>query len=37
MTINTLGYATHSAKDELVPFSFERREPRPEDVLIDIL
>ena len=37
MTINTFGYAAHSAKDELVPFSFERREPRPEDVLIDIL
>lgn len=31
------GYATHSAKDELVPFSFERRVPGPEDVLIDIL
>jgi len=37
MTISTFGYAAHSAKDELVPFSFERREPRPEDVLIDIL
>lgn len=31
------GYATHSATDELLPFSFERREPRLEDVVIDIL
>lgn len=31
------GYAAHSATSELVPFSFERREPRPEDVAIDIL
>ena len=31
------GYAAPSATDKLVPFSFERREPRPEDVVIDIL
>ena len=31
------GYANHSATSELVPFSFERREPRPEDVAIEIL
>lgn len=31
------GYVTHSSQDELVPFSFERREPRSEDVVIDIL
>jgi len=35
--MKTLGYATHSSNSELVPFSFERREPRPEDVAIDIL
>lgn len=37
MTIKANGYATHAASDQLVPFSFERRDPRPEDVLIDIL
>jgi len=31
------GYANHSATGVLEPFSFERREPRPEDVAIDIL
>lgn len=31
------GYANHSADSELVPYSFERREPRPEDVVIEIL
>jgi len=31
------GYATHSATGELGPFNFERREPRPEDVVIEIL
>lgn len=31
------GYANHSASEVLQPFSFERREPRPEDVVIDIL
>ncbi|MHB8622978.1 MAG: NAD(P)-dependent alcohol dehydrogenase [Sulfuricaulis sp.] len=37
MTIQANGYATHSATSELVPFNFERREPRPSDVAIDIL
>jgi alcohol dehydrogenase (NADP+) len=37
MTIHTHGYAAHSATSELVPFSFERRDPRPTDVAIDIL
>jgi uncharacterized zinc-type alcohol dehydrogenase-like protein len=37
MTIHTHGYATHSATSELVPFTFERRDPRPADVVIDIL
>ncbi|APZ41979.1 NAD(P)-dependent alcohol dehydrogenase [Acidihalobacter ferrooxydans] len=31
------GYATHSATGELGPFDLERREPRPQDVAIDIL
>lgn len=31
------GYANHSPSDQLEPFAFERREPRPEDVAIDIL
>ena len=37
MTIQTKGYANHSATDALVPFTFERRDPRPDDVVIDIL
>ena len=37
MTVPVEGYATHSATSELVPFSFERRDPRPNDVVIDIL
>lgn len=37
MTINALGYATHSRTDDLVPFRFERREPRVDDVEIEIL
>lgn len=32
-----LGYAAHGAKAPLVPFAFERREPGPHDVQIDIL
>jgi uncharacterized zinc-type alcohol dehydrogenase-like protein len=31
------GYAALTAKDALAPFSFERREPGPEDVRIEIL
>ncbi len=37
MTTNVLGYATHSAKDALAPHRFERREPRANDVVIEIL
>ena len=37
MTIQAHGYATESATGELKPFSFERRDPRPSDVVIDIL
>ena len=33
----TLGYAGHSATTPLVPFTFERREPGPHDVQIEIL
>ena len=31
------GYAAHSATSDLVPFTFERREPGPHDVQIEIL
>lgn len=37
MTLTTHGYAAHSSKEELVLFSFERRDPLPKDVVIDIL
>jgi uncharacterized zinc-type alcohol dehydrogenase-like protein len=33
----TKGYAAHSAHEALKPFSFERREPTPTDVQIEIL
>jgi alcohol dehydrogenase (NADP+) len=35
--IKTAGYAAHSYTSPLQPFSFERREPGPTDVQIDIL
>jgi uncharacterized zinc-type alcohol dehydrogenase-like protein len=34
--IKTQGFAALTAKDSLAPFSFERREPGPQDVQIDI-
>ena len=37
MSTNVLGFAAHSAKDALVPFRFDRRDPRPDDVVIEIL
>jgi alcohol dehydrogenase (NADP+) len=37
MTINVLSYASHSATDSLKPFKFERRDPRANDVVIDVL
>ncbi|MHB1609330.1 MAG: NAD(P)-dependent alcohol dehydrogenase [Acidiferrobacter sp.] len=37
MTIKTTGYATQSATAELQPFTFERRDPRPQDIVLDIL
>ncbi len=35
--IKTIGYAAPEARAPLVPFHFERRDPRPTDVAIDIL
>ena len=37
MTTNVLAYAATSPKDALTPYRFERREPRPDDVVIEIL
>ena len=37
MTMTILGYATPSAHDALAPHRFERRDPRVNDVLIEIL
>ena len=37
MTIAARAYAVHSPEDRFAPFSFERRDPRPNDVAIDIL
>lgn len=34
--LSTRGYATKSATSNLEPFQFERRDPGPDDVLIDI-
>ncbi len=35
--MKTIGYASHSPTDELVPYHFQRRELRPNDVAIEIL
>ena len=37
MTTNVLGYAALSTTDPLVPYRFDRRDPRPDDVVIEIL
>lgn len=37
MTIPARAYAVHAPEDRFAPFSFERRDPRPNDVAIDIL
>ena len=37
MNMNVLGYATKSAADALNPFHFERRTPRVNDVVIEII
>ena len=33
----TKGYAAHSAREPLKPFSFKRRDPLPDDIQLDIL
>lgn len=35
--MKTIGYAAHSSESQLVPFHFERRNLRPNDVAIEIL
>ncbi|WP_049620618.1 NAD(P)-dependent alcohol dehydrogenase [Frateuria defendens] len=35
--METLGYAAPSATEALVPFPFERREPRSDDLVLDVL
>ncbi len=37
MNMHVSGYATQSAKDNLAPLLFERREPRVNDVVIEVL
>ena len=37
MVMKVLGYAAHSAQDGLAPWSFDRRDPRANDVVINIL
>ena len=37
MSMKTRGYAAQSATSPIAPFSFERRDPRADDVVIDIL
>jgi uncharacterized zinc-type alcohol dehydrogenase-like protein len=37
MTMKVLGFGAQSAKAALAPYRFERRDPRPNDVVIDIL
>ena len=37
MAMKVSGYAAHSAKEVLAPWRFERRDPRADDVVIDIL
>ncbi len=37
MSITTAAYAVPSPTEQLIPWNFERRDPKPGDVLIDIL
>lgn len=37
MTMKVLGFAAQSATEALAPYRFERRDPRPDDVEIEIL
>src|ERR1700730_8937900 len=36
-SMHAKGYAAHAANDKLVPFTFERPQPGPRDVVIDVL
>jgi len=35
--IKTNGYATHGPREALQPFTFDRRDPGPRDVLLELL
>lgn len=37
LTMNVLGYAAQSADTPLAPFQFTRRDPRPDDVVMEVL
>lgn len=37
MTIQVIGYAASAAKTDLIPYHFKRRNPRPDDIVINIL
>ena len=37
MSINVKGYAAFAAREDLIPHSFVRRDPRDNDVVIEIL
>lgn len=37
MSMNILGFAARSSREPLAPYRFERRNPRPDDVVIEIL
>lgn len=37
MPANVRAFAAHSSKDPLAPYRFDRRDPRPDDVAIEIL
>jgi uncharacterized zinc-type alcohol dehydrogenase-like protein len=37
MSINVVGYAANSPDADLTPYRFDRRDPRPDDVVIEIL
>ncbi|HEY0207687.1 NAD(P)-dependent alcohol dehydrogenase [Acerihabitans sp.] len=37
MTLNVLGYAARSAQSPLAPLEFTRRDPRPDDVVLEVL
>ncbi len=37
MVAKVSGHAAHSARGRLAPWRFERRDPRPDEVVIDIL